>query len=81
MGKGKDLFGYYNDLAKTKCPQSEESTYAGVLFQALLMVGERRVFELLEEADATGKKLQLQASAVPAGKDDCPDCIVLVDKD
>ena len=39
MGKGKDLFGHYNDLAKANGPDSEESQYAGVLFQALLMVG------------------------------------------
>jgi hypothetical protein len=60
MGKGKDLFGHYNDLAKAKGPGTKESDYAGVLFQALLMVGERRTFELLEEADEKGKKLKLQ---------------------
>jgi hypothetical protein len=81
MGKGKDLFGHYNDLAKANGPESEESKYAGVLFQALLMVGERRVFELLEEADETGKKLKLESTVIPAGKNDCPDCIVLVDID
>ncbi|NIJ54772.1 hypothetical protein [Dyadobacter arcticus] len=73
MGKGKDLFGHYNDLAKQKGPGSKESAYAGVLFQALLMVGERKTFELLEEADAQGKKLKLQypeetkKSAAPTG--------------
>jgi hypothetical protein len=56
MGKGKDLFGHFNDLAKQKGPGSEESHYAGILFQALLMVGERRTFELLEEADEKGKR-------------------------
>lgn len=81
MGKGKDLFGHYNDLAKTKGPESEESKYAGVLFQALLMVGERRVFELLEEADETGKKLKLETVTGTAGNPDCPSNIVLVDKD
>ncbi|MCE7066109.1 hypothetical protein [Dyadobacter sp. CY326] len=81
MGKGKDLFGHYNDLAKVKGPESEESKYAGVLFQALLMVGERRVFELLEEADETGKKLKLEMSGDVSGKGDCPSCIVLVDKE
>ena len=80
MGKGKDLFGHYNDLAKAKGPESEESKYAGVLFQALLMVGERRVFELLEEADETGKKLQLMSSDSAIDKSDCPSNIVLVDK-
>ncbi|TLV02157.1 hypothetical protein [Dyadobacter luticola] len=59
MGKGKELFGHYNDLAKAKGPGTKESTYAGILFQALLMVGERRTFELLEEADEQGKKLKL----------------------
>lgn len=81
MGKGKDLFGYYNDLAKAKGPESEESKYAGVLFQALLMVGERRVFELLEEAEETGKKLKLETAAGTAGKPDCPSNIILIDKD
>lgn len=60
MGKGKDLFGKYNDIGKEKGPGSEEYEYSCVLFQALLMVGERRVFEMLEEADETGKKLQLE---------------------
>ncbi|MCF0041908.1 hypothetical protein [Dyadobacter fanqingshengii] len=81
MGKGKDLFGHFNDLAKAKGPQSEESQYAGVLFQALLMVGERRVFELLEEADETGKKLELETSGNAADNSECPSNIILVDKD
>ena len=59
MGKGKDLFGAYNDIGKEKGPGSEEYDYSCVLFQALLMLGERRVFELLEEADDHGKKLQI----------------------
>lgn len=59
MGKGKDLFGAYNDIGKEKGPGSEEYDYSCVLFQALLMIGERRVFELLEEADDRGKKLQI----------------------
>lgn len=74
MGKGKDLFGHYNDLAKAKGPGSEESKYAGILFQSLLMIGERRTFELLEEADEKGKRLKLEyadgvkrASACPSG--------------
>jgi len=60
MGKGKDLFGKYNDIGKEKGPGSEEYEYSCVLFQALLMVGERKVFEMLEEADETGKKLHLE---------------------
>ncbi|MCE6989651.1 hypothetical protein [Dyadobacter sp. CY323] len=73
MGKGKELFGHYNDLAKEKGPGTKESAYAGVLFQALLMLGERRTFELLEEAEEQGKKLKLQypvdskKSAAPTG--------------
>ncbi|MCF0048630.1 hypothetical protein LXM25_01095 [Dyadobacter sp. LJ53] len=81
MGKGKDLFGHYNDLAKAKGPESEESKYAGVLFQALLMVGERKVFELLEEAEETGKMLKLQTSGNGADNPDRPSNIVLVAKD
>jgi hypothetical protein len=77
MGKGKDLFGYYNDLAKQKGPGTKESAYAGVLFQALLMVGERKTFELLEEADATGKKLKLQYPE-NSRKSEGPSGIVLV---
>ncbi|WP_254561998.1 hypothetical protein [Dyadobacter diqingensis] len=80
MGKGKDLFGKYNDLAKEKGVGSEEYSYACVLFQALLMLGERRVFELLEEADVTGKKLALEY-AVHAGGDDgdaVPSDVILV---
>lgn len=76
MGKGKDLFGHYNDLAKEKGPGTKESEYAGILFQALLMVGERRTFELLEEADEKGKKLKLQYP--PEARRSAPIGIVLV---
>jgi hypothetical protein len=81
MGKGKDLFGHYNDLAKAKGPDSEESHYAGILFQALLMVGERRVFELLEEADQTGKKLKLEFADDSTKDPKCPSGIVLVENE
>lgn len=72
MGKGKDLFGHYNDLAKEKGPGSEESKYAGVLFQSLLMLGERRTFELLEEADEKGKKLKLEYNTNVKTSSACP---------
>jgi hypothetical protein len=76
MGKGKELFGYYNDLAKEKGPGSKESDYAGTLFQALLMVGERRTFELLEEAEERGKRLKLEYPA-ESKKGAAPSGIVL----
>ncbi|KAA0991918.1 hypothetical protein [Dyadobacter aurulentus] len=76
MGKGKELFGHYNDLAKEKGPGSKESEYAGILFQALLMVGERRTFELLEEADEKGKKLKLEYPS-SLKKGDAPSAVVL----
>lgn len=72
MGKGKDLFGHYNDLAKEKGPGSEESKYAGILFQSLLMLGERRTFELLEEADEKGKKLKLEYNNAVKRSTACP---------
>lgn len=72
MGKGKDLFGHYNDLAKQKGPGSAESKYAGVLFQSLLMIGERRTFELLEEAEEKGKKLKLEYSNGAKTSSACP---------
>lgn len=72
MGKGKDLFGHYYDLGTAKGLKSKEYEYACVLFQALLMVGERKVYELLEEADETGQKLTFtytegMASQIPQG--------------
>ncbi|TDE11615.1 hypothetical protein [Dyadobacter psychrotolerans] len=78
MGKGKDLFGHYNDLGKEKGPGSEECTYAGVLFQALLILGERKTFELLEEADLTGKKLALEYADDQKGDTPTPKSVVLV---
>jgi hypothetical protein len=72
MGKGKDLFGHYNDLAKEKGPGSEESKYAGILFQSLLMIGERRTFELLEEADEKGKRLKLEYTNGATRSSACP---------
>ncbi|WP_221393821.1 hypothetical protein [Dyadobacter sp. NIV53] len=78
MGKGKDLFGKYNDLGKEKGPDSEEYEYSCVLFQALLMVGERKVFEMLEEAEETGKKLQLQYTDNVKEENPTPSLVVLV---
>ena len=78
MGKGKDLFGHYNDLGKEKGPGSEECTYAGILFQALLILGERKTFELLEEADLTGKKLALEYTEAVEGETPTPNGVVLV---
>lgn len=78
MGKGKDLFGHYNDLAKEKGPGSAESTYAGILFQALLMMGERKTFEMLEEADEKGKKLSLEYAPGPGKGKSVPTGVVLV---
>ena len=78
MGKGKDLFGHYNDLGKEKGPGSEECTYAGILFQALLILGERKTFELLEEADVTGKKLALEYTEAVEGETPTPNKVILV---
>ena len=78
MGKGKDLFGKYNDIGKEKGPGSEEYEYSCVLFQALLMVGERKVFEMLEEADETGKKLQLEYADNLKDESLAPSVVVLV---
>jgi len=78
MGKGKDLFGHYNDLGKEKGPDSEEYIYAGVLFQALLILGERKTFELLEEADVSGKKLALQYSEATEDTPPTPNGVTLV---
>jgi len=78
MGKGKDLFGKYNDIGKEKGPGSEEYEYSCILFQALLMVGERKVFEMLEEADETGKKLQLEYADHHKEANASPNVVVLV---
>lgn len=78
MGKGKDLFGKYNDLAKENGVNSEDCQYANVLFQALLMVGERKVFELLEEADESGKKLALEYTNGQNDDEAIPSNIILV---
>lgn len=78
MGKGKDLFGKFNDLATENGVGSKECEYAGVLFQALLMLGERKVFELLEEADENGKKLALEYDCDPKQEDAIPCNVVLV---
>ena len=78
MGKGKDLFGKYNDLAKQSGVGSEDCKYASVLFQALLLVGERKVFELLEEADESGKKLALEYSGNSDDEEAVPSHVILV---
>jgi len=78
MGKGKDLFGKYNDIGKEKGLKSEEYEYSCVLFQALLIVGERRVFEMLEEAEETGKKLHLEYAGDPKAENAVPSAVVLI---
>ena len=78
MGKGKDLFGKYNDAGKEMGPGSEEYEYSCTLFQALLMLGERKVFELLEEADETGKKLKLEYPVDAVAGSEAPGHVILV---
>ena len=77
MGKGKDLFGKYNDLGKEKGPGTAEYDYSCILFQALLMVGERKVFELLEEAEVTGQKLSFAYITDPESGNKIPNNVLL----
>ncbi len=56
---GKEIFDQYQSAALRHGFGSDEFRYGNLLFEALRIEGEEKVFKLLEEAKSTGKKLIL----------------------
>ena len=60
---GKEIFDQYQSAALRNGFGSDEFRYGNLLFEALRIEGEERVFQLLEEAKSTGKRIDLAYSA------------------
>jgi len=74
---GKQLFEHYQAEGSGN-PGSDASYYAGILFQSLLIMGEQKTYELLEEAERTGKKLDLNYPIAASQGPSTPDQVILV---
>ncbi|WP_439558686.1 hypothetical protein [Dyadobacter sp.] len=60
---GKELFDRYQLAALAKGLGSQEFHYGNILYQALKIEGEEKVFQLLEAAEKSGKRIVLSYSA------------------
>jgi hypothetical protein len=76
--KGKQLFDHYQSVAQINGFGSEEFQYGNLLYQALKIEGEERIFQLLEEADKTGKRIALEYPMESLQSYPEPDKVILV---
>lgn len=75
---GKQLFDHYQSIALRNGFGSDEFRYGNLLFEALRIEGEDKVFKLLEEAKSSGKKIGLGYSVhAPNGTME-PDRVIIV---
>ncbi|MEO6284083.1 MAG: hypothetical protein ABIN80_03155 [Dyadobacter sp.] len=75
---GKELFDRYQLAALRNGLGSREFHYGNILYQALRLEGEEKVFQLLEQAENSGKRIGLGYS-IPAQDNRLdPDMAVLV---
>ncbi|CAG5069243.1 hypothetical protein DYBT9623_01979 [Dyadobacter sp. CECT 9623] len=75
---GKEIFDRYQLIALAKGLGSQEFHYGNILYQALRIEGEERLFEMLELAENTGKRIALSYSASPDDNQYEPDTAVLI---
>ncbi|MCE7060499.1 hypothetical protein [Dyadobacter sp. CY343] len=75
---GKEIFDHYQLIALAKGLGSQEFHYGNILYQALRIEGEERLFALLELAENTGKRISLSYSALPDDNQYERDSAVLV---
>ncbi|TLV03104.1 hypothetical protein [Dyadobacter luticola] len=75
---GKELFDRYQLAALVKGLGSQEFNYGNVLYQALQLEGEEKVFQLLETAETTGKRIALGYSTRTHDSRNDPDMAFLV---
>jgi len=78
---GKQLFEKYQAEAKTTGPGTEQSYYAGILFQSIIMVGEEKTYDLLVQAEKEGKKLDLSFPIKATEGPSEPSGVILVPKE
>ncbi|GGM92547.1 hypothetical protein GCM10010967_27190 [Dyadobacter beijingensis] len=75
---GKEIFDRYQLAALKNGLGSHEFNYGNVLYQALRIEGEEKIFKLLELAENTGKRIAL-AYSVPNNENGTePNIVVLV---
>jgi hypothetical protein len=75
---GKELFDRYQRAALVKGLGSQEFHYGNILYRALELEGEEKVFQLLEVAESTGKRVALGYSGFPQDSRTDPDMAVLI---
>ncbi len=76
--KGKQLFDHYQSVAQINGFGSEEFLYGNLLYQALKIEGEEKIFQLLEVAEETGKRIGLEYPMESIHSYPQPDKVVLV---
>ncbi|QRQ99936.1 hypothetical protein [Dyadobacter sandarakinus] len=75
---GKEIFDRYQLAALKNGLGSQEFLYGNVLYQALHLEGEERIFHLLELAEQTGKRVGLGFSVSVPDELGEPDMAILV---
>lgn len=74
---GKEIFDRYQLAALKNGLGSQEFNYGNILYQALRIEGEEKVFQLLEMAENTGKRIAL-AYSIPSTESGEPDMAILI---
>jgi hypothetical protein len=75
---GKEIFDRYQLAALVKGLGSQEFQYGNILYQALKLEGEEKIFQLLELAESTGKRIALGYSAISQDSRTDPDTAILI---
>lgn len=75
---GKEIFDRYQLAALKNGLGSHEFHYGNILYQALQIEGEEKVFQLLELAENTGKRIALTYSALNSEGGGEPNMVILV---
>ncbi|OJV14486.1 MAG: hypothetical protein BGO21_17345 [Dyadobacter sp. 50-39] len=75
---GKEIFDRYQLAALKNGLGSREFNYGNVLYQALRIEGEEKVFQLLELAENTGKRIALAYSTLSSEGGGEPNMVILV---
>ncbi|MCF0051947.1 hypothetical protein MUK70_09125 [Dyadobacter chenwenxiniae] len=75
---GKEIFDRCQLAALKNGLGSQEFHYGNILYQALRLEGEEKVFQLLEQAENTGKRVGLGYSSNGFPTQNDPDMAILV---
>lgn len=75
---GKEIFDRYQLAALKNGLGSKEFNYGNILYQALRLEGEEKVFQLLELAENSGKRIALICSLPTMEGGAEPDTAILI---